>query len=77
MATDPSDVLDMNLIYILPAITLELTLISCLKINELKIDNFLKPFSSNKVIDKDFLDVDVSSDVLALNVAIYDVEPVK
>lgn len=69
----------MNLIYILPAITIELSLISCLKINELRIDNFLKPFSFNEVVDKDFLDVDVSSDVLASNVAIYEasIKPVK
>lgn len=68
----------MNLIYILTFALINSKFINSLKINELKIDNFIRPQSLDEVKDKDFLDVDVSSDILTANVALYDAssEPV-
>ena len=54
----------MNLIFTSTLFLIELGLISCLSINELKINNFLNFDPSESLNDKDFLDVDVSSDFL-------------
>lgn len=54
----------MNLIYPFLVVALELPFFICLTINELKLDQFLNSESFEKLSDRDFLDIDVSSDVL-------------
>lgn len=69
----------MNLICILPFLLSEFSFYNCLKINEIKIEHFLSINDSpDKIKDKDFLDVDVASDIVPSLTTIYDVpsEPV-
>lgn len=48
---------------------------NCLKINELKINQFLSINNlPEQMKDKDFLDVDVASDILPSVTTIYDVQ---
>lgn len=54
----------MILMYQFLAFAFELPLFICLSINELKIDRFLSTENFAKYPDRDFLDVDVTSDVL-------------
>lgn len=69
----------MSLIRLLSFLVLEFTFFNCLKINEIKIDHFLSINNSPEQIkDKDFLDVDVVSDIVPSLTTIYDfpAEPV-
>lgn len=69
----------MNLICLLPFLVSEFGFYSCLKINELKIEHFLSINDSpEQYKDRDFLDVDVASDIVPSLTTIYDVpsEPV-
>lgn len=63
----------MNLIFTSTLLLIELGRISCLAINELKINNFLNFDASENINDKDFLDVDVTSDFLPSITEVLDV----
>lgn len=65
--------MNLNLNFTSTILLIKLGLISCLSINELKIDNFLNFDPSENLNDKDFLDVDVSSDFLPSITEILDV----
>lgn len=69
----------MNLNYYFICIIFKFSLIHCLKINELKIDTFFNSPPPIPSKNKDFLDVDVRSDVLPITAEIYDAptEPVR
>ena len=62
----------MNLIYNLAIMFFNFRSLKCLKINELKNDKILIPFSPLELVQADFLDVDILSDVLPTTVTIYD-----
>ena len=64
----------MNLICVLSFLVLKFGFVSCLRINELKIDQFLSTNNFNLPEDKDYLDVDVTSDILPSMTTIYDVQ---
>lgn len=63
----------MNFILTSTLLIFEFRLFSCLAINELKIDNFSNILPGQDIKDKDFLDVDVSSDFLPSITEIFDV----
>ena len=68
-----------SLTSLLPFLILEFVVYNCLKINELKIGQFLAINNlQEEPKDKDFLDVDVNSDILPSVTSIFDVisEPV-
>jgi hypothetical protein len=67
----------MNLIFTSTLLLIECGLISCLSINELKINDFSYFDRSENFNDKDFLDVDVSSDFLPSITEILDISDEK